>query len=595
MKKSFLFLLMISVHFSYAQNYDTYISQRKSNLKFIDNSIHNKKTTSDYKLLNSKKFFGKQFKEEKKTKRFSLLNQTYNNINIFTATLKINYDQEGSIILYNDNSINIDLVSDGEFPKQELVPSYSNISKKYILESSKNYFPISESEIIPTLKLYYKIGQETFIVVFNSDYKIIYRKSLSLDKTTIPTKSANASVFMPDPITTAQVVYGGNIAHNEGTSNSEIEAQQVDILIECKHENGIYYLENDHVKIFDFSAPRWDVVTSTDGNFNFNRSQVGFQQVNAFYHISSIKEQINLYGFTDAVDYQIKVDADGENGDDNSHFHPSTPESRSTLEFGAYINGKTEHIPDAEDAEVVVHEYTHAIINSYSNRRNTNERRCLEEAMADYVAVSYATGISAYNWEKIFKWDGNESWNGRKATSDKCYSNLHFSNNPYDHSDIWIAPLMDLFFSIGKETTDKLVLNTITALDGNTTMEQAALIMLKMDSTNNNHKNSTEIFETFKKYCILNDGHLSNDNIELSSFKIINSKSFANGGELIIDFGKSFTGDIKIYSTVGYIIFQTKVLDSRTLELNSQYFDSGIYLINIQNENTDITSKIIKH
>ena len=571
---------------------DSYVVNKESRLNFVhaENNT-NKKSDSSLSIINNHKHFGKQFKKTKSTKRLELHVQTHNNIEIYSASIKINFDNNRNPILYNDNTVDYTIVSKNNFPTIDLISNFSNIKNHEILEHKKIYFPISEDKIIPAIEVTYKKDNKNYLSIFNTEYDIVYNISLTIEKD-ITTKTANASVFLPDPITSAETVYGGDFVNNSGATNSSLEAQQIDVEIECRFDGTNYYLENNFVKIQDFVSPSWAVVSNTTGNFSYNRSEIGFQQVNAFYHISKIKEQINIYGFNDAVNYPIKVDADGSDGYDNSTFTPSG--NNSYIQYGAYT-GVEAHIPDAEDAEVVVHEYTHAIVNSYSPNRSTNERRCLEEALADYIAVSYSTGINSYNWQKVFKWDGNESWDGRKATSTKCYTNIYSWSNIYTNTDIWIAPLMDLFISIDKETIDKLVLHTITALSSNTTMEQAALIMMRMDTVYNSNQNSMAIFNAFKKYCILNDSHLANDSYEITSFKVINSSNFAKGGEMSLEFENLFSGEIKILNINGVTIYTEKLNASSDFKFNSQYLNSGIYLVSIKTEKGSKTIKLCKY
>jgi hypothetical protein len=594
------FLFVLALFNAQAQNYDGYIKSKKSKLNFTNKkSSEHKKATNSISILNSPKFFGKKFKLEEKNKRFELHNQTFNGIEIFLADIKINFDNNNNIILYTDNTINFTKVDKGDFPNVELIESYSNIIADNIFLSKTIYFPVSESEIVPALEVQYFDENLSYIAIFNSNYDIIFNQCLSFDKD-INTSKANASVFNPDPITSAHVEYGDPYFHNHGATNPSLEAEQINVKIDCKVDgNGIYYLENNFVKIENWESPNWNVVTSTNGNFNFTRDQIGFQQVNAYYHISEMKKYLNSIGFEDAVNYQIRVDADAENGDDNSHFSPLGRQGELT--FGAYYLAGSkgqEHVPDAEDAEVVIHEYGHAITNSYSSATGTNERRCLEEATADYFAVSYSKAIDDYNWDKIFKWDAhNEFWDGRMATSNLCYTNIYSfpSNDYYKYSGVWTAPLMDLYGELGKETTDKLVLHTVRAYYSNTTMEQAALIMMSMDSTFNSHKNSMVIFNTFKKYCILNDSHLANDDYTMSRIKIINSKAFAQGGEMKIDFGYLFTGEIKIYDINGVNILNTKIISKKDFSFNSENLNSGIYLINISSNQSSKTVKVCKY
>ena len=571
---------------------DSFVVNKESRLNFVNvKGNANKKSNSCFSIINNRKYFGKQFKKTKSTNRLELHVQTHNDIEIYSASIKINFDNNRNPILYNDNTVSYTIVDKRDFPTIDLISSFSNIKNHEILEHKKIYFPISESEIIPAIEITYNKDNKKYLSIFNYDYEIIYNISLTIEKDII-TKTANASVFSPDPITSAQTVYGGDFVNNSGATNSSLEAEQIDVSIDCRFDGTNYYLENNFVKIQDFASPNWAVVSNTTGDFSYNRSEKGFQQVNAFYHISKIKEQINIYGFNDAVNYPIKVDADGSNGYDNSTFTPSG--NNSYIQYGAYT-GVEAHIPDAEDAEVVVHEYTHAIVNSYSPNRSTNERRCLEEALADYIAVSYSTGINSYNWQKVFKWDGNESWDGRKSTSTKCYTAIYSWSNIYTNTDIWVAPLMDLYFEIGKETTDKLVLHTITALSSNTTMEQAALIMMSMDTVYNSNQNSMSIFNAFKNYCILNDSHLANDKYEVASFKVINSSAFAKGGEMELEFENIFSGEIKILNINGVTIYSEELNDQSNFKFSSKYINSGIYLVSIKNDEGSKTIKLCKY
>lgn len=589
----FLFSIFSVISVS-GQETDGYLKNKKSKILFEGNNLDAKKSSNTLSTI-TRQYPPIEINKTISNSRFSIFNQTYNGIEIFSATIKENYDNGGNLIITTDNTINFTEVDSDEFPLVNEVPNYSNIKENEIISSTKIYFPVSENKIIPALKIEFKIDSKVYLSIFDSEYNIVYNKTLSIEKDII-TKTANASVFLPDPITSAGVIYGNPYYHNSGATNPSLEAEQVNVEFESRFDGTTYYLENDFAKIVDSESPNWNIITSTDGNFNLTRNQIGFQQVNAFYHINEIKKHINSLGFTDAVNFQINVDADGEDGDDNSHFNPSG--YQGSLTFGAYyLEGSSgmEHVPDAEDAEVVVHEYTHAIINSYNISKISNERRCLEEAMADYIAVSYARNINPYRWEDVFKWDGhNEFWNGRKATSTKCYNSISFSNI-YQNTDIWVAPLMDLYTDLGKTTTDELVLHTITALESNTTMEQAALIMMKMDTVYNSNVNAMAIFESFKKYCILNDSHLNEEDLIFSSFKVINSQSFANGGELTIEFGYLFSGEINLFNINGNNILNKDLLLRKNFKLSSKYLNSGIYLINIKNSEGSKTIKICKY
>ncbi|MCK5906861.1 MAG: hypothetical protein KAG37_04680, partial [Flavobacteriales bacterium] len=237
-------LLVFAANYLQAQEYDSYINNKKTKLNF-NSSDKSKKSTDSFSILNSPKYFGMTFKKTKSAKRFELNNQTHNNIDIYSATIKVNFDDNGTPILYSDNTINYSVVGKGEFPDVELIESFSNINTSDILESEKIYFPISESEIIPAIKIYYEKENRPYLSIFNSEYDIIYNKSLSFEKD-INTKTANASVFLPDPITSAHATYGDDgFVNNSGASNPILEAEQIDVAIECRFDGTNYFLEND--------------------------------------------------------------------------------------------------------------------------------------------------------------------------------------------------------------------------------------------------------------------------------------------------------------------------------------------------------------
>ena len=568
-----------------AQTNDFFIRNRESTLSF-NNSV-------DANLLNNTKS-DISLKKIEETKRFTLFNQTYNDIDIYSATLKINY-RNGKEIFSSDNTISNFEVINNEFPTETSVKNIIEINDGEIISSKKIYFPISSIKITSALKVYVEIETLTYIYVVNSENEILYKQCIDFTKrkTSNILLPATGSVFMPDPITSAKLEYGGDLVHNNGQSNQALENQQVEVALMCKVENGIYYLENNDVKIIDDESPHWDIVTSTNGEFNFNRSEIGFQQVNAFYHISEMAKQIDIYGFTDAVDYTIKVDADACEGADQSYFKPK----KSLIVFGAYTgkDGDDIHIPDAEDAEVIIHEYTHAIINTYCNNRFTNERKSMEEGFCDYMAKSYSTDLGDYNWQKIFKWDGNLSWQGRSAVSTESYTSITRFKHAYDHCGLWTSALMDIYFEIGKETTDKLVLHTITGLDGNTTMKKAATIMIAMDIEYFGGVNVGAISSIFNNYSII-DKTLNINTIHSNvSCKIINTLEFTNGKSAYISLNKKLTGSYSLYSIDGTLVKNIKYINKKLIEVNSENIGAGVYVLRFNLNNSVKTFKLIKH
>ena len=103
------------------------------------------------------------------------------------------------------------------------------------------------------------------------------------------------------------------------------------------------------------------------------------------------------------------MDADGANGDDNSFFQPST----NRISFGHGC------VDDNEDADVILHEYGHALHYSINEDWFGGDTGAIGEGFSDYWAQSYS--ISTENGlsflpNLVFNWDGhgeNVNWAGR--------------------------------------------------------------------------------------------------------------------------------------------------------------------------------------
>jgi hypothetical protein len=176
-------------------------------------------------------------------------------------------------------------------------------------------------------------------------------------------------------------------------------------------------------------------------------------------------------GFMNLVNYPIEVDPHALNGADNSMF------SGNQLYFG---DGG---VDDAEDADVIIHEYGHAITASAApNTWDGFERKALDEGIGDYLATSYGRSINPFNWEDMFSWDGhNEFWLGRTVVTSKTYpDDLGFST--HSAGEIWSATLMQIWDAIGKEATDKNLLQSLYSYASNMSMTDAAYLFLDADS-----------------------------------------------------------------------------------------------------------------
>ncbi|MCC7017891.1 MAG: hypothetical protein IT564_11880, partial [Rhodospirillales bacterium] len=140
---------------------------------------------------------------------------------------------------------------------------------------------------------------------------------------------------------------------------------------------------------------------------------------------------------------------------------------------------------DAEDADVIWHEYAHAMQFAFAAGWGSGECGALGEGYADYWAASYSR--SAGNWGKtdapynwVYKWDGhNEFWGGRRLDDQRTYP--FGSLSIHSAGQVWSAALMGIWDDLGRDVTDMLVIKSLFYLGTGATAVDAANALLQAD------------------------------------------------------------------------------------------------------------------
>ncbi len=308
------------------------------------------------------------------------------------------------------------------------------------------------------------------------------------------------SVFLPDPLTSAETYYGGDFVDNEDKDNEALNAQIFNKTVRAKFENDKFILENNFIKINDNLPPNTSIFQSQVPNFVLTRSDNGFEDVMVYYHISKFQEYIQSLGFS----FTEKVFADPHslNGADQSRFIADA-NGKIYLDFGEG------NVDDAEDADVIIHEYIHALSYMANNSNTGVERRALDEAMGDYFATSWSRQFSNFRWQDMFTWDGhNEFWNGRNMQTNKRYPS-NVTNDIYGSSEVFSSTLMEIYEHLGAEVTDKLALQLLYLLTPNMNMRNAANALLEADDLLFGSENKTVISQILYKRGLLTNLQIS--------------------------------------------------------------------------------------
>lgn len=416
-----------------------------------------------------------------------------------------------------------------------------------------------------------------------------------------PDSTVRVNIYLPDPITAAEADYGGSYIDNNDANNGDLQAAlSTDTLrIYWEEEAANWQLSSPFALAADFTgefepnnpniAP--PALQSLDSDsLRLNRSQAHFEYFNVFYHLTRYKTYLNKLGFLNLVNYPIAFDAHASLADQSS-FEPLGINSR--LRFG---DGG---VDDAEDADVIIHEYGHAISNSAAPETNFGgERAALDEGFCDYLAISYSRRISNYQKEFVFNWDGhNEFWDGRVTTQNRTYP-TDKTFDIYDDGILWASALAEIADYIGIESTDQIAINATYSWFPNMLMTNAAHFFLQSDTLLNGAKHSQIASIIFCQRGLLSgceDTLLSS--LPFNAPFLGNTEAFAFNQEPIYIFPNGT--DVKGFEVIdlhGRVLFEAVIEDSN--QRFYQYFGEGLrqgtYILRVHTASGPYAFKIIR-
>jgi subtilisin-like proprotein convertase family protein len=261
-------------------------------------------------------------------------------------------------------------------------------------------------------------------------------------------------------------------------------------------------LRGPHARLFDRQSPNIPP-PDPDGPLLFNREEDGFEAVNAYFHVDRTQRYLQSLGYTGergVVPYAIEIDPHAANGADNSFFLPSF----TRIGFGAlhYGDGGTD---DAEDADLVVHEYGHAILEwiAPSTFAGTfaSESRALAEGFGDYLAYSRHVARRLASGRDPFcfaDWDAR-CW--EDAASERCayqpgsdclrrldsaltmadYDRRESAGVEHRNGTIWSSALREIHQQLGGTIADTILIESFFDTPPHPTFAVAARRLIETD------------------------------------------------------------------------------------------------------------------
>jgi zinc metalloprotease ZmpB len=202
-----------------------------------------------------------------------------------------------------------------------------------------------------------------------------------------------------------------------------------------------------------------DPARSSTNTFTYHRTDDRFEQVMAYYWVTEAQKYIQSLGFgtgkyppVNKKSQRLRIN---QLGYDNSF---ATDHPVDELRFGK--GG----VDDAEDAEVILHEYGHAIHFSQNFSFASEEAGAISEGFGDYWAAD-VTNIIAPTPDPacVADWDSVSYTSTVPHCLRRVDTNLHYPDdlNGKVHHDgqIWSRALWDIRTALGNVKADTIILN----------------------------------------------------------------------------------------------------------------------------------------
>jgi hypothetical protein len=263
------------------------------------------------------------------------------------------------------------------------------------------------------------------------------------------TSTGTGRVFFPNPVASLQ-----NQSLTDQKDEDYAALQPAYSNVTVTNLDGSGYLHGDWASIVSETG---DPAYSPNNSFVYGRSDDRFEQVMAYYWVTEAQKYIQSLGFGSTrrpVNMRSQAVRINQWGLDNSF---ATDQPKDELRFGK--GG----VDDAEDAEVVLHEYGHAIHFSQGFVFGSEEAGAISEGFGDYWAVTVSSVIAPTpDPACVADWDSTSYTSSVPHCLRRVDRDLHYPadlNGEVHHDgQIWSRALWDIRWSLGNVKADTIIL-----------------------------------------------------------------------------------------------------------------------------------------
>jgi hypothetical protein len=282
--------------------------------------------------------------------------------------------------------------------------------------------------------------------------------------------TGTGSVFVPNPVQSL----GDETLTDQKDSASAVPAAAYHT-VTLTNLDGSGYLKGDWANVVSETG---NPAYSPTNSFNYTRNQDEFEQVMAYYWVTEAQKYIQSLGFgvwrrpANMESQDVRIN---QLGVDNSF---ETDHPKDELRFGK--GG----VDDAEDAEVILHEYGHAIHVAQGFVFGSEQAGAISEGFGDYWAVTVSDVVSRKLGVPeleplpcVMDWDATFYTSTVPHCLRRLDTNLHYpadlDGEVHDDGRIWSRALWDIRQGLGNIRADTIILQAQFDFPGTTMTDLA--------------------------------------------------------------------------------------------------------------------------
>ena len=294
---------------------------------------------------------------------------------------------------------------------------------------------------------------------------VVFAAVAAAGKTGNGSSVGSAQVFVPNPVQSL----GDESLTDQKDSDAAVPAAGYHA-VRLTNLDGSGFLRGDYANVYSSTG---NLAFSPTNTFAYTRHQDEFEQVMAYYWMTEAQKYIHSLGFGSSLPPINNEPQDArinQLGADNSF---ETDHPKDELRFGK--GG----VDDAEDAEVILHEYGHAIHQSQGFNFDSEENGAISEGFGDYWAVTVSDVVSqALRVPEqeplpcVMDWDATSYTSTVPHCLRRLDTNLHYPadlNGEVHHDgQIWSRALWDIRQTLHNVKADKIILDGTNGYTGTT-------------------------------------------------------------------------------------------------------------------------------